>query len=39
MKITHVKTTPVNIPLETPFWWTGGHYPGTSKAHCRGADR
>ena len=32
MKITNVKVTPVNIPLETPFWWTGGHYPGTSKA-------
>jgi L-alanine-DL-glutamate epimerase-like enolase superfamily enzyme len=31
MKITKVKATPVNIPLETPFWWTGGQYPGTSK--------
>ena len=32
MKITKVTVTPVNIPLETPFLWTGGHYPGTSKA-------
>ncbi len=31
MKITNVKATPVNVPLETPFWWTGGQYPGTSK--------
>ncbi|RTZ97697.1 MAG: chloromuconate cycloisomerase [Deltaproteobacteria bacterium] len=31
MKITNIKATPVNIPLETPFWWTGGQYPGTSK--------
>lgn len=32
MKITSLKVTPVNIPLETPMFWTGGHYPGTSKA-------
>lgn len=32
MKITNLTVTPVNIPLETPFLWTGGHYPGTSKA-------
>ncbi len=32
MKITKVTVTPVNIPLETPFLWTGGYYPGTSKA-------
>lgn len=31
MKIRSVKATPVNIPLEKPLWWTGGHYPGTSK--------
>ena len=31
MKITRIKATPVNIPLETPMWWTGGYYPGTSK--------
>ncbi|RWF05580.1 MAG: chloromuconate cycloisomerase [Mesorhizobium sp.] len=31
MKIRSVKATPVNIPLERPLWWTGGHYPGTSK--------
>src|SRR5690606_35706678 len=31
MKITAVKATPVNIPLERPYWWTGGLYPGTSK--------
>ncbi len=32
MKITHVRVTPVNIPLEIPFLWTAGLYPGTSKA-------
>ncbi len=32
MKITKITVTPVNIPLETPFLWTGGYYPGTSKA-------
>lgn len=31
MKITRIRATPVNIPLEKPMWWTGGHYPGTSK--------
>ncbi|MDI3325775.1 mandelate racemase/muconate lactonizing enzyme family protein [Pontibacterium granulatum] len=31
MKITAIKATPINIPLEAPFWWTGGYYPGTSK--------
>jgi glucarate dehydratase len=32
MKITNINVTPVNIPLEVPIFWTGGHYPGTSKA-------
>ena len=32
MKITNIRATPVNIPLEAPFWWTGGLYPGASKA-------
>lgn len=32
MKITRIRATPVNIPLERPLWWTGGLYPGTSKA-------
>jgi len=32
MKITKVRVTPVNIPLEVPIFWTGGYYPGTSKA-------
>ena len=31
MKITQIKATPVNIPLETPLYWTAGLYPGTSK--------
>lgn len=31
MKITAIKATPVNMPLEIPFWWTAGYYPGTSK--------
>ena len=32
MKITNIRATPVNIPLEAPLCWTGGHYPGASKA-------
>jgi L-alanine-DL-glutamate epimerase-like enolase superfamily enzyme len=32
MKIKNIKVTPVNIPLEVPMLWTGGYYPGTSKA-------
>jgi len=31
MKITSVRATPVNIPLEAPFFWSVGLYPGTSK--------
>jgi glucarate dehydratase len=31
MKITGLKATPVNMPLDAPMWWTGGLYPGTSK--------
>ena len=31
MKITAIRATCVNIPLETPFYWTLGKYPGTSK--------
>ena len=31
MRITGIRVTPVNIPLEAPLWWTGGLYPGTSK--------
>jgi glucarate dehydratase len=31
MRITAIRVTPVNIPLEAPLWWAGGLYPGTSK--------
>jgi len=31
MKITTIRATPVNIPLEVPFFWSVGTYPGTSK--------
>ena len=31
MKITAIKATPVNIPLEAPIIWSVGLYPGTSK--------
>jgi glucarate dehydratase len=31
MKITAVRATPVNMPLEAPFYWSVGLYPGTSK--------
>jgi len=31
MKITRIRTTPVNIPLDAPFHWSVGAYPGSSK--------
>jgi glucarate dehydratase len=31
MKITAVRGTPVNIPLEVPYFWSPGTYPGTTK--------
>ncbi|MER8415847.1 mandelate racemase/muconate lactonizing enzyme family protein [Mesorhizobium sp. M1342] len=31
MKITALKATPINIPLERPLWWSAGQFPGTSK--------
>ena len=31
MKITRIRATQVNIPLEAPLLWTGGLYPGASK--------
>lgn len=31
MRISGLRITPVNIPLESPLWWSGGLYPGTSK--------
>jgi len=31
MKIIAVHLTPVNIPLDIPFLWSAGLYPGTSK--------
>ena len=31
MKITKVRATPVNIPLEAPLYWSVGTYPGTTK--------
>jgi glucarate dehydratase len=31
MKITAIRATPVNIPLEVPFFWSVGIYPGTTK--------
>ena len=32
MKITGIHVTHVNVPLDAPFWWTGGLYPGASKS-------
>ncbi len=32
MKITGVKVTHVNVPLDAPFWWTAGLYGGASKS-------
>ena len=31
MKITNVRLTPVNIPMDIPYFWSGGLYPGTTK--------
>lgn len=31
MRISGLRATPVNMPLEAPLWWAGGLYPGTSK--------
>ncbi len=31
MKIVAVRATPVNIPMEVPFSWSVGLYPGTTK--------
>lgn len=31
MKITAIRATPVNIPMEVPYYWSAGLYPGTSK--------
>ena len=31
MKISAIRATPVNIPLEAPYFWSVGTYPGVSK--------
>jgi len=31
VRISGLRATPINIPLEAPMWWSGGLYPGTSK--------
>ena len=31
MKITAIRATPVTIPMDIPFFWSVGLYPGTSK--------
>ena len=31
MKITAIRATPVTIPLEAPFYWSAGVFPGSSK--------
>ncbi len=32
MKITNIKVTHVNVPLDAPFWWSAGLYPGAAKS-------
>jgi glucarate dehydratase len=32
MKITRIRATPINLPLEAPVWWSGGLYTGTSRS-------
>ena len=31
MKVTAIRATPVTIPVDIPFYWSLGLYPGTSK--------
>src|SRR5690349_13085093 len=31
MKITSIRATAVNIPMEVPYFWSPGTYPGTTK--------
>jgi glucarate dehydratase len=31
MKITAIRATPVTIPLEAPFYWSVGLFPGSSE--------
>ena len=32
MKITAVRATPINVPLEAPYRWSYGAFPGFSKS-------
>lgn len=32
MKITSIKAIPINLPLEAPYYWSVGMYPGTSRS-------
>jgi glucarate dehydratase len=32
MRITDIRVTHVNVPLDAPFWWTAGLYTGASKS-------
>ena len=32
MKITNVRVTHVNVPLDAPFWWSAGLFGGASKS-------
>lgn len=31
MRITDIQATPVNVPMEAPFFWSVGTYPGTTR--------
>jgi glucarate dehydratase len=31
MRISGLRVTPVDVPLEAPLWWAGELYPGTAK--------
>ena len=32
MKITAIRSTPINVPLEAPYRWSYGAFPGFSKS-------
>ena len=31
MKITAIRATPINLPIEAPYWWSFGWLPGSSR--------
>ncbi|WP_299847353.1 hypothetical protein [uncultured Paracoccus sp.] len=34
-EFTNIRVTHVNLPLDAPFWWTGGLYPASPGRYRR----